>query len=110
MVDMQVDMHCKHVPMGVELDVCTGPTVACAKHSPQPTCVYAAAVRSPIDFIPNARIPCVGGHPKNIMLLCCDAFGVLPPVSKLTPEQAMYMFVSGYTAKARMLSRWSVCA
>ena len=53
----------------------------------------------PIDFIANARIPCVGPHPKNIILLCCDAFGVLPPVSKLTTEQAMYHFISGYTAK-----------
>ncbi|KAG1676081.1 hypothetical protein FOA52_014946 [Chlamydomonas sp. UWO 241] len=53
----------------------------------------------PIEFVEGARIPCVAGHPKNIMLLCCDAFGVLPPVSKLTPEQAMYFFVSGYTAK-----------
>lgn len=53
----------------------------------------------PIEFIPNAKIPCVGGHPKNIILLTCDAFGVLPPVSRLTPEQAMYHFISGYTAK-----------
>ena len=53
----------------------------------------------PIDFIPNAKIPCVGGHPDNIILLTCDAFGVLPPVSRLTPEQAMYHFISGYTAK-----------
>ncbi len=53
----------------------------------------------PIEFIDNAKIPCVGGHPKNIILLTCDAFGVLPPVSKLTPEQAMYHFISGYTAK-----------
>ncbi len=53
----------------------------------------------PIEYIPNAKIPCVGGHPKNIILLTCDAFGVLPPVSRLTPEQAMYHFVSGYTAK-----------
>jgi phosphoenolpyruvate carboxykinase (ATP) len=53
----------------------------------------------PIDFIPNAKIPCVGGHPKNIIFLTCDAYGVLPPVSKLTPEQAMYHFISGYTAK-----------
>ncbi len=53
----------------------------------------------PIEFIPNAKIPCVGGHPQNIILLTADAFGVLPPVSKLTPEQAMYHFISGYTAK-----------
>lgn len=53
----------------------------------------------PIDYIPNAKIPCVGGHPRNIILLTCDAFGVLPPVSRLTPEQAMYHFISGYTAK-----------
>jgi len=53
----------------------------------------------PIELIPNAKIPCVGGHPRNIILLTCDAFGVLPPVSKLTPAQAMYHFISGYTAK-----------
>lgn len=53
----------------------------------------------PIEFIPNAKIPCVGGHPSNVIMLTCDAFGVLPPVSKLTPEQAMYHFISGYTAK-----------
>lgn len=53
----------------------------------------------PIEFIDNAKIPCVGGHPKNIILLTYDAFGVLPPVSKLTPEQTMYHFISGYTAK-----------
>ncbi|MCS6857463.1 MAG: phosphoenolpyruvate carboxykinase (ATP) [Sandaracinaceae bacterium] len=53
----------------------------------------------PIEFIPNAKIPCVGGHPKNIIMLTCDAYGVFPPVARLTKEQAMYHFMSGYTAK-----------
>lgn len=53
----------------------------------------------PIEFIPNAKLPCLGGHPRNIILLTCDAFGVLPPVSKLSSAQAMYHFISGYTAK-----------
>lgn len=53
----------------------------------------------PIEFISNAKIPCVAKHPKNIIFLTYDAFGVIPPVSKLTPEQAMYHFISGYTAK-----------
>ncbi len=56
-------------------------------------------VAYPIDFIENAKIPCVGSQPQNIVFLTCDAFGVLPPVSKLTAEQAMYHFISGYTAK-----------
>jgi len=53
----------------------------------------------PLDFIENALIPSVGGHPANIIFLTADAFGVLPPISRLTPEQAMYHFLSGYTAK-----------
>jgi phosphoenolpyruvate carboxykinase (ATP) len=53
----------------------------------------------PIEYIPNALIPCISGHPSNIIMLTCDAFGVLPPVSKLTSAQAMYHFISGYTAK-----------
>lgn len=55
----------------------------------------------PIEFIPNVRLPCVGPHPKNLILLSCDAFGVLPPVSKLTHSQTMYHFISGYTALVR---------
>jgi len=53
----------------------------------------------PIDFIANAVIPGVGGHPRNVLFLAADAFGVLPPIAKLTPDQAMYHFLSGYTAK-----------
>ncbi len=53
----------------------------------------------PINYIENIQIPCVAGHPKNIIFLTADAFGVLPPVSRLTPEQASYHFISGYTAK-----------
>jgi phosphoenolpyruvate carboxykinase (ATP) len=53
----------------------------------------------PIGFIKNAKVPCVAGHPTDIIFLTCDAFGVLPPVAKLSPDQAMYHFISGYTAK-----------
>lgn len=53
----------------------------------------------PLEHIQGVKIPAVGGHPKNIIFLTCDANGVLPPVSKLTFDQAMYHFVSGYTAK-----------
>ncbi|MCI0421447.1 MAG: phosphoenolpyruvate carboxykinase (ATP), partial [Acidobacteria bacterium] len=53
----------------------------------------------PLQFISNAVIPSRGGHPQNIIMLTCDAFGVLPPIARLIPEQAMYHFLSGYTAK-----------
>ncbi|RYF75489.1 MAG: phosphoenolpyruvate carboxykinase (ATP), partial [Cytophagaceae bacterium] len=53
----------------------------------------------PIDFISNARIPSTAGHPNTIFFLTCDAFGVLPPIARLTPEQAMQYFLLGYTAK-----------
>ncbi|HYM95348.1 MAG TPA: phosphoenolpyruvate carboxykinase (ATP) [Chitinophagaceae bacterium] len=56
-------------------------------------------VSYPLNFISNAQEPSIGGLPKNVFFLTCDAFGVLPPISKLTPGQAMYQFISGYTAK-----------
>jgi phosphoenolpyruvate carboxykinase (ATP) len=56
-------------------------------------------VSYPINHIENIQVPSIGKHPKNIFFLTADAFGVLPPISKLTPSQAAYHFISGYTAK-----------
>lgn len=56
-------------------------------------------VSYPLDYISNAIEPSIGGNPKNIFFLTCDAFGVLPPISKLNAAQTMYQFISGYTAK-----------
>ncbi len=53
----------------------------------------------PLEYISNASSSAIGGHPKNIIMLTCDAFGVLPPIARLTPAQAMYHFLSGFTAK-----------
>ena len=53
----------------------------------------------PLDYISNASATGRGGHPKNIIMLTCDAFGVMPPIARLTPAQAMYHFLSGFTAK-----------
>ena len=53
----------------------------------------------PIDFIPNSSADNMGPPPKNVVMLTADAFGVLPPIARLTPDQAMYHFLSGYTAK-----------
>ena len=53
----------------------------------------------PLNYIANASDTGTAGHPKNIVMLAADAFGVLPPIAKLTPSQAMYHFLSGYTAK-----------
>ncbi|WP_425073914.1 phosphoenolpyruvate carboxykinase [Sagittula sp. S175] len=53
----------------------------------------------PLNYISNASKTALGGHPKNIIMLTCDAFGVLPPIARLTPAQAMYHFLSGFTSK-----------
>ena len=53
----------------------------------------------PLEYIPDPIIPSIGGHPKPVIFLTADAFGVLPPIAKLTKEQAMYYFISGYTSK-----------
>ncbi|KAM9979354.1 hypothetical protein ACTFIY_008599 [Dictyostelium cf. discoideum] len=53
----------------------------------------------PLEHIPNAKFPAIAGHPKNIIMLTCDAFGILPPVSRLDANQVMYHFIQGYTAK-----------
>ncbi len=78
----------------VDLDPATRkPDYDSAKHTENTRVTY------PVDFIPGARIPSVGGHPKNVIFLTADAFGVLPPVSKLSREQAIYFFINGYTSK-----------
>ncbi|HEY9706819.1 MAG TPA: phosphoenolpyruvate carboxykinase (ATP) [Oculatellaceae cyanobacterium] len=56
-------------------------------------------VAYPLDHIPNCVIPSIGGHPKTVIFLTADAFGVLPPIAKLTHKQAIYHFMSGYTSK-----------
>jgi phosphoenolpyruvate carboxykinase (ATP) len=53
----------------------------------------------PLHYISNASDTGLGGHPKNVVMLTCDAFGVLPPIARLSPAQAMYHFLSGFTAK-----------
>jgi phosphoenolpyruvate carboxykinase (ATP) len=53
----------------------------------------------PLEYISNASNTALGGHPKNVIMLTCDAFGVLPPITRLTPAQAMYHFLSGFTSK-----------
>ena len=53
----------------------------------------------PLDYISNASATGLGGHPKNVIMLTCDAYGVLPPIARLTPAQAMYHFLSGFTSK-----------
>jgi phosphoenolpyruvate carboxykinase (ATP) len=61
--------------------------------TPNMRCAY------PLEYISNASATALGGHPKNIVMLTCDAFGVLPPIARLTPAQAMYHFLSGFTSK-----------
>jgi phosphoenolpyruvate carboxykinase (ATP) len=61
--------------------------------TPNMRCAY------PLHYISNASPTALGGHPKNVVMLTCDAFGVLPPIARLTPAQAMYHFLSGFTSK-----------
>src|SRR5437773_11265977 len=59
----------------------------------------------PIHYIPNHVPEGMAGHPKHIVFLTCDAFGVMPPIAQLTPEQAMYHFLPGYTATVGVTER-----
>ena len=53
----------------------------------------------PLEFIPNAKLPAIGSHPNHVILLTCDGYGVLPPVSRLSKAQVVYHFIQGYTSK-----------
>jgi phosphoenolpyruvate carboxykinase (ATP) len=64
-----------------------------------PTFTENTRASYPLDYIENAVPEKLGGHPKNIILLTCDASGVMPPIAKLTPDQTLYQFISGYTSK-----------
>lgn len=77
----------------VPLDEARRPDFDDERYTQNTRCSY------PIFFIPNASETGLGGHPRDIIFLTADAFGVLPPIAKLSPEQAMYHFISGYTAK-----------
>ena len=77
----------------VPLDISRKPDFDDNRYTENTRCSY------PLDYIPNASKDALGGHPRNIVFLTADAFGVLPPISRLTPEQAMFHFISGYTAK-----------
>lgn len=77
----------------VELDADGHPIYESAKLTENTRAAY------PIEHIDNIMVPSVGGHPRNIVFLTCDAMGVLPPISQLTKEQAMFFFLNGYTAK-----------
>lgn len=79
----------ENVPLNIERQ----PAFDDARFTENTRCSY------PLHFIPNASATGKGGHPNHVIFLTADAFGVLPPVSKLSPEQAMYHFISGYTAK-----------
>jgi phosphoenolpyruvate carboxykinase (ATP) len=71
-----------------------------AKSTHVPTSADSVYSAYPIEYIENTKIPCVSSnHPNNIILLTCDARGVLPPISKLNTEQTMFHFISGYTSK-----------
>ena len=76
-----------HDPETLELDFADDSLTANTR------CAY------PLDYISNASASGLGGHPKHVVMLTCDAFGVLPPIARLTPAQAMYHFLSGFTSK-----------
>jgi phosphoenolpyruvate carboxykinase (ATP) len=69
------------------------PDFASQRHTENTRAAY------PVEFIPNCELSGMGGHPRNIFFLTCDAFGVLPPLARLSPDQAMDYFLCGYTAK-----------